>query len=309
MFKTAEKSELNQISLTGIRSLVLLGLLIEAPRTLEEIREAFINYKIMEEEHSNDILRIDLNTLRAMGCEITRAGQKTNFKYELQKHPFSLIINSEEIVILKKAYNKIKDTSNIYLLLEYDKLFKKLADHIIDNDIKEELLGFSALKTFNLNFIKELQEDCENNRIINLIYKNPSAKFESEKEISAERLVFQNDKIYLYGYDHSKKESIILNIKRIISILSRSQNNEGKQVKPTVVKFLLKNSDTNLLEPNEVILEYKNNELIIEGQYYNNFIATQRILSFGANCIVLEPTKFKENIIQKLKSMRNNYNG
>ena len=68
MFKLLEDTELNQISLTGTRSLVLVGLLMKAPRSLEEIRKAFIELKIMEPEHSDDILRIDLNTLRTMGC-------------------------------------------------------------------------------------------------------------------------------------------------------------------------------------------------------------------------------------------------
>ena len=39
MFKIAQKNELNQVSLTGMRALLLVGLLIQAPRTLEEIRE------------------------------------------------------------------------------------------------------------------------------------------------------------------------------------------------------------------------------------------------------------------------------
>ena len=37
MFKTAEKTGLNQISLTGLRALVFIGLLIVKPRSLEEI--------------------------------------------------------------------------------------------------------------------------------------------------------------------------------------------------------------------------------------------------------------------------------
>ena len=52
MFKTADKSDLNQISLTGIRAIVLLGLLIIKPRTLEEIRRAFINFNIMRHTFS-----------------------------------------------------------------------------------------------------------------------------------------------------------------------------------------------------------------------------------------------------------------
>ena len=55
------KTDLNQISLTGVRALALIGLLIIAPRSLEEIRKSFINMHIMDNNHSDDILRIDLN--------------------------------------------------------------------------------------------------------------------------------------------------------------------------------------------------------------------------------------------------------
>ena len=126
MFKIAKKEDLCQISLTGVRSLVLLGLLMQEPRSLEEIRAKFIEYNILDETHSNDILRIDLNTLRSIGCEISRAGKKTNYKYTLLKHPFDLKITNEEINLLKRVYNKIKNNLSINALIQYDKLFKKM---------------------------------------------------------------------------------------------------------------------------------------------------------------------------------------
>ena len=160
MFKPADKSELNQVSLTGLRGIVLLGLLIEAPRSLKEIREIFTELNIFEPEHSDDILRIDINTLKASGCEITKANAKTGFKYRLLKHPFSLNILKDEINVIKKAYKKIKDSSNIELILKYDELFKKLAEYIDDSEAKETLRGLSVLKTFDTEFIQELIEDC-----------------------------------------------------------------------------------------------------------------------------------------------------
>ena len=90
MFKTADKTELNQISLTGLRALVLIGLLIAKPRSFNEIRRAFIDLKIIDEKTSNDILRIDLNTIKLMGCDISRSSAKTDFRYILTKHPFSI---------------------------------------------------------------------------------------------------------------------------------------------------------------------------------------------------------------------------
>lgn len=308
MLKPADKTDLNQISLTGTRALILLGMLIKSPMSLEEIREEFIKLHIMEPDHSNDILRIDLNTLRTMGCEITRANAKTNFQYRLLKHPFALNITPEEISLLKKAYKKVKDISSIALLIKYDELFKKLAEHVTDNDIKEQLYGLSVLKSFKLDFITQLMEDCKYNRVVKLIYKNPSARENSEKEILAQKLVFQNDKIYLYGFDLDKKESIILNAKRIISILSRLKGKDDIELKTVCVKFYLKNFGVNNIEENENIIETREDGYIVEGKYHNEFVAMQRILSFGPSCTVIAPEEFKEKIIQKLKSMRKSYN-
>jgi len=306
LFKPADKSELNQVSLTGLRGIVLLGLLIEAPRSLKEIREIFTDLNIFEPEHSDDILRIDINTLKASGCEITKANAKTGFKYRLLKHPFSLNILKDEIHVIKKAYKKIKDSSNIELILKYDELFKKLAEYIDDSEAKETLRGLSVLKTFDTEFIQDLIEDCRQNRTLRLSYRTPQAK--DEKEVCAHRIVFQNDKIYLYGFDLIRKKSVVLNIKRIGAILARFSGSSKVEIEYTTVKFFLKNFGVTGIEENEVILENRDDGYIIEGRYYNDFLAAQRILSFGANCTVLEPKEFREKIIQKLINMRNVYN-
>lgn len=312
MFKPADKSELNQVSLTGLRGIVLLGLLIEAPRSLKEIREIFTDLNIFEPEHSDDILRIDINTLKASGCEITKANAKTGFKYRLLKHPFSLNILKDEIHVIKKAYKKIKDSSNIELILKYDELFKKLAEYIDDSEAKETLRGLSVLKTFDTEFIQDLIEDCRQNRTLRLSYRTPQAKDDSQKEVCAHRIahriVFQNDKIYLYGFDLIRKKSVVLNIKRIGAILARFSGSSKVEIEYTTVKFFLKNFGVTGIEENEVILENRDDGYIIEGRYYNDFLAAQRILSFGANCTVLEPQEFREKIIQKLINMRNVYN-
>lgn len=307
MIKTSEKTELNQISLTGMRALVLLGLLMEAPRTLEEIRDVFKELNVMEDSNSSDILRIDLNTLRTMGCEITKANAKTKYRYVLTKHPFTLNITSEEISTLKKVYKKIKNSSNLLLILKYDELFKKLANYIGDNNVREELYGISALKNYEINLINDLLDDCKENKLLKLTYLSVPSKEAKEKEITALKLVYQNDKIYLYGYDHQKQESVVLNIKRIKSILSRIIGSKGIDVKTTRVKFFLKSFGVTEIQEGETITETSEDGFTVEGVYHNEFLAIQRILSFGSDCTVIEPEEFREKIIQKLKSMRKIY--
>ena len=307
MFKTAEKTELSQISLTGIRAIVLIGLLIVKPRSLEEIKQAFIDLKIMEESHSDDILRIDLNTVKIMGCEISRACAKTNHKYVLSKHPFALKISENEIKVLKKVYNSVKQNIDLTTLIEYDALFKKIAFYVCDDFSKEALLGISQLKYYDTDLIKDLMADCKHNRTIELTYQKTGGSENTEKEIVAQELVCKNGKIYLYGFDLNKNKSVILNLKRITSILARHL--KKNQVEPlcTKIRFSIKNINPQELEPTEEIIEQLADGYVVEGTYHNEFVAIQRVLSFGANCIVLEPADFKNTVIEKIKEMRKIY--
>ena len=149
--------------------------------------------------------------------------------------------------------------------------------------------------------------DCKEHNTLDVIYKKPTSNNESRKEINAQKVVFQNDKVYLYGYDLEKQDSIILNIKRIRSIEGRRPQDENLEPKLKKVKFLLKGSRTEDLLENEQIIETKENGYIIEGKYYTDFIATQRVLSLGANCVVLEPVEFRNSVVNKIKEMRKIY--
>ena len=307
MFKVAEKTDLNQISLTGVRALIMIGLLIVEPRSLADIKNILVGLKIMEEFQPEDILRVDLNTIKSMGCEISRCSPKTNYKYVLTKHPFSLKISKEELLALKSVYKQIKIKSNISTLLEYDLLFRKIALYICDEESKEALLGISIFKYFDIDFVKDLMQDCKYKRKLELIYKSTSISKETIKNIIAQKIVFKNDKFYLYGFDLGIKRTTVLNLKRIKSILQRSKNNEDFEIEEIRVRFLLKDIKTEMLESEEEIVEKTNEGYLVEGFYFNDFIATQRILSFGSNCTVVEPLEFKKRIINKVKEMRNIY--
>ena len=307
MFKPALKSELSQISLTGMRAIVLLGLLIEAPRTLEDIREIFTRLNIMEPEHSDDIIRIDLNTLRAMGCEISRADIKTDFKYHMINHPFVLNLTLDELTVLKKAYNKIKEKIEVSQLLMYDSLFDKIAKCMSRGETKEFLCGISLLKLYDRKFLENLIATCKLHSVLEVRYQDPVRKTESLKLVVAIKLVLQNDKIYLCGNDLTNHTTLFLNVKRIKSILTKQVKTDDIQVNNTKIKFFLKNLDITDLEDNEFLIKSTAQGMLIQGTYYNDFIAMQRILSFGSSCTVIEPEIFKNKVIEKLRLMKEIY--
>lgn len=309
VFQLQEKEDLAQISLTGARGLMLMELLKKAPRSLMEIKEEFVKIGLMEPEHSYDILRIDMNTLKAMGCEISRSSKATNNKHVLLKHPFELTVTDEEIEVIKKAYKKLKSNANLDELIKFDNLFSKIAESIQDKDMREKFYGISSLKSYDTFFLKTLQNDCKNKRTLRLIYQTPSSKQEIEKVIIAQELSYNNDKFYLCGIDTSTKKAIMLHLKRIKQILGRLAG-DNSDIKPEKVniKFILKNLGVAGLEDNEEILEKTENGYLVEGEYFNEFIAMQRMLSFGADCTVIEPYEFRQKIISKLKSMKEIYN-
>ena len=309
MLKLAEKTDLCQISLTGARAIVLLGLLIEAPRSLEEIRDAFVQMKLMSGDNSDDIIRIDMNTLKIMGCEISRSCARTNYKYELLNHPFLLDISKEEINVIKKAYKIAKEDADIDLLFHYDSLFTKLASFVKENEVKEDILGLSPLKYYDIDLLKQLAKDCRLNNSIQINYKSPVSKSASAKNIIAQKIVLKNDKLYLLCHNLDKDEASMFNIKRINSVISRENGSssipENKSVK---VKFLLKRfTVAGILENEKIIESNTNGSSVIEGDYHNEFIAIQRILSFGPACTVIEPENIKQKVIEKLLSMREVY--
>ena len=308
MIKKAYRDDLSQISLTGLRAIVLLGLLIKAPRSLEEIKEAYIDYNVMLDSNSTDIIRIDINTLRNMGCEISRADHRTNNKFVLISHPFKVNITHEEANTIKRAFDKVKENSDISFLVAYDTLFKKIADGVADEEIKEELLGISPLKSYSLNIIEELKTACDNKNTVKLIYKMPTTNKEIEKEIISDKITLQNNKLYFYGVDKNSKNPIYLNIKRILGLTSQYRSDDEFRSTPVVVKFKLKDFGVSGLVENEKILCGDLEEgFVVEGKYHNEFFAIQRILSFGPMCKVLEPNDIKIKIVEKLKKMKEIY--
>ena len=307
MIKSATKTELSQISLTGVRAIVLLGLLVERPRSIQEIKDAFIEYNLMEESNSFDTIRIDINTLKHMGCVITRPSNSTNHKYILTKHPFSLNLVEDEIKVLKRVYNKIKLSYSLSMLIKYHEFFKKIALYTSDDYTKEALLGISILKHYDIEKLKQLENDCKFQHTLTLEYKNPTKNDIGIKEIVVQRLFVKSDKVYLQGFDVKKDASVVLNVSRILKILARAFKKETKAPKLTKIKFLLKDMNTITLEDCESIVESTENGYIVEAEYLNDFYARQRILSFGSICKVIEPIEFKQDIIQKLKEMRGLY--
>lgn len=293
-----------QISLTGSRAMIMLIALMESPKNFEEIKEFMYDCGVINKEYSIDTIRIDLNTLKAIGCKISKATKTNNNKYKLLDHPFYLHLSQSEIDLLKQAYKIVASHASPETLLDYHKLFNKLAEQEKDPDIKEELYGISILKGENIDIIEQLVSNETRKNLVKIIYTAGSSKEKVEYEITVERLGVRSGKLYLYCYNHTLNSRSFLNISRIDAVISKIYDRKFGIGNNTTVHFKLKNFLDYKLEENEYIIDEDNNCALIEGQYYNDFIAIQRMLYLAGDCTVLSPDNIKTEVINRLKGMR-----
>ncbi len=306
MFKFDTQCNPRQISLTGVRAIVILALLNIKPSTFEEIKEFLIESNIVTREYSIDTIRIDLNTLKYIGCDISKATKRTDNKYILRSHPFQLQLSPEEVNTLAKIYKHIYKNLSLERLLEYDNLFEKLADGVESEYTKEVLKGISVLKGLDKSLIYEVLNDAKRHSRLKILYTAGNSRDE-EYDITVEKLGFRSDKLYIYCFNHSINKRTFLNFSRLKKVLVRSLRSENVSGEDVVVEFNLRNYKDYELEETEQILSTDDNIAYIKGVYYTDFIALQRILSFGSDCVILSPSELKRVLLDRLHSMRKQY--
>ncbi len=299
--------EHKQISMTGSRALVLLILLITGPKNFQEIKQYIVDCGIVEKEYSIDTIRIDINTLKAVGCEITKATKKTNHKYGLISHPFTLVLTNKEVTILKSVYRKLAKKASPLKLVKFHRIFEKIAKMVKDEDIRQQILGISLLKKSDINLLEELVADETRYNKIRIEY-NPSSHAEPvEYDFSPEKFEIRSGKLYVFGYNHTLGGRSFLPVSRIKSIICKMFDRTTSYGLDTIITFRLNNYKNYSLEENEVVIETKDDAAIIEGHYFNEFIGIQRMLFFASDCTVIKPDEIKQTIINKLKEMREIY--
>lgn len=306
MLKLYEKVDTKLISLTGARTLLLLTLLSTGPKNAEEINNFFLTNNILDKAYSKDTLRMDLNCLKSYGIKISRAN-KNDGRYILLSSPFMLKITKKEIKALSKLYYMDIEKLSVTQLITYHKLFNKLADFTDSQELKELIKGISILKNLNIELLEELNNECKNKNLILINYHSPRATTEREIKIKTDYIGFRSSQLYLFGFDTERNKHVFLNISRIKKIILRFLDKDIPEAPLTTVKFRLKNFENYALENTEIILDKNDNEALITGQYYNDFIAIQRMMYFAEDCTVIEPQEIIDQIVEKLLNMRKHY--
>lgn len=301
--------ENKQISKTGSRALVMLLHLLDGPKNFKEISQFLQDCGIVVKEYSVDTIRIDIRALKTIGCDITKATKKNDNKYRLISHPFNLQLTSEDVDMLKLVYKKVLKNCSAGKVLKYHKLFEKMSRLVNDEKIRQEILGISIYKHENINIIEDLVSSETINNKTRILYNPPNHNEPVEYDITIETLGLRSGRLYVFCYNHTTGKRSFLNVSRISSVVSNMFDRTSEYGLDVRIKFMLKNYKHYKLQENEYISKTNGEDALVEGFYFNDFIAIQRILSFASDCTVIEPYEVVDSIKDKLLKMRAVYEG
>lgn len=306
-FLTNNTVNCNLMSLTGYRTLVILEALMESPKSNDEINRYLFNNQYIKERFSSDTLRIYINSLRAIGCEITSANKSNDKKYELVSHPFIYDIPPSQLKALSKLYKSFREKVDFKEILLIENFFKKLSELVKDESTKDFLSNISILKGVDKGIINDLLIHCKNKNQITFLYDSPKSGAK-DIEIIADKLSFKSEKLYLWGHNLTHKEYSYFAPDRILKIKSIKFQKAKEDFPPiTVIYEVYDHNDDYRVEQDEKIIEKSDNKLVIEAISKNEFSLMQRILYMASDCKVIQPEGFKIKLADKLKSMEGNY--
>ena len=306
-FMKTKKVTYNLMSFTGFKSMLLLSYLMEAPHSYEEIKKYFIENEFIHESISIDTLRVYINSLERLGCEIKRGKKAEGSKYRLIKHPFELKITDTQIKSLIKVFKSLTKTIDVEDLLSVTNFFEKISQGITNPDLKLTLENISPLKKLNPKILEILINACRRNDELTILYNSP-ASGAKEIDVLAEKLTVANNKVYLKGISPQYKDTkVSFLVSRIMEPpVIKLVRTIRQDIEPLIIGCEI--YDTNLpLKENEKVISQDDEKRMVEITSDNKFLTLQRILSMGSSCKVLYPESFKDEIYSTLKKMKEEY--
>lgn len=308
-FIKTQKVTYNLMSFTGFKSLLIFQILTEGPKSFEEIGKIVENNPHLKEKMSTDTMRVYMNSLKRIGCEIKRVkGDDKISRYYISSHPFELNMTDEQKQSIIKVYKTLVKTMDIKDLLYIDNLLEKIGKYIKNEDFVSEIKKISALNDLDKDLLKELIEYSDKKCQITISYNSPKSG-KKDIDVIADKVEAQNGKVYLFGYGFEYNEYGMFNVNKIKEIKEvKSVQQVPKDFKLIKVRYELANTGKEInLEENEKLIKRTATKIVIEVTSKNEFLLKQKFLEMGPQCKILEPESFRNDFVNTLKDMKVRY--
>lgn len=298
----------NLMSFTGFKSILIFSLLLEGPKSYQEIQTFLENHEYLNESVSVDSIRIYINSLKEIGCDVLKKRYDGVTKYSIVDHPFELKFTDKQIKSIIKVFKVISSSIEVQDLIALQHFFKKISAYVPNDALKSKLVSISPLNNIDEKLINDLISYVQNNSEITIYYNSANSGYKNIN-IIADRLYIENSKLYISGYnsEHGNYSSFL--VSKIIKIVGVNIQNKKLEVPEIIVGYKYvkdDNEDFKLLD-NEKIISTEGNVQTIEITSKNKFEIFQRVMSHSSKCTVLYPQEFRDYVISNLKQMKEGY--
>lgn len=301
------KTQYVNISLTAYRAIKVLKMLIEKPCSNAEIIENLKADEITRKSTSDDTLRVTINSLKAVGCKISRPSPTNNFNYVLKSHPFKVSFEKAQIKILSKIRKDFVSPTQWKEAIEINRLFEKIIALSGDEELNDLWLykkPFGKVKAEILDILAS--KDLKNKKIV-MTYKTSSKKTEVV-DIVVDSVFCEAERLYILGWYAKRQSYSYFNAEKIVEIHSiepvKSVENEFVKA---VYKVLGDEMKTFECKNDERIICREENFILVESTVKSEFKFFQQLLALGRNFEIIEPDILKKHLAQKISKMRERY--
>lgn len=307
-FMRTNKVTYNLMSFTGFKSIIIFSLLLEGPKSYQELKFALENHEYLHESVSIDTLRVYLNSLRKTGCKIIKTTKDGIARYSIETHPFELKVSESQTKSILKIFKAISKSIDLQDLISLQKFFDNFSKYITNEDLKLKLKNISPLNNIDPQIIKDLITYSKSNTEIIILYNSMNSG-KKNINIIVDKLEIRNGKLYVYGINSEYKNYSSFLVPRIIKIVGINMHKSQLKIPSFTVGYEMKTNEKNDFEllDCEKIIKRQDDKIVIEITSQNKFDIVQRIMSLANSCKVLYPEVFKTEIINNLKQMKEGY--
>ncbi len=306
--KLEEKTDKFWISTTGYRILLILKSLMEKALTIEELVEIVKKNKFTNKSFSKDTIRLDIVTLKSVGCQIKRPSKANKYKYELVYNPFVMLLSADELSALVEIRNNFVKDLSVEEIFALNNLYKKISQLTFNDYETDYIDNTRPLINIDKKIYKQLSNPKIRNKKIKIVYNSP--KFGEELIcVIPHKIVYENNKVYLWCFSERYNTNSLLNVERIkqIAEIDISQNYECFSLYNVIYELYADAKISYTKQDNETVIENNSDKMVINATVDNEFLFIQRMLQFGTNFKIISPNFFKEKLINKLKLIQKGY--
>jgi len=304
---------------TAFRVFKILTWLIDHPHSVDELNQRFVTEKQVQRAVSEDSIWLYINTLKAVGCEISRPTETNGYRYALTYHPFGSALNTKDLETLIKIKPIAQTHLNYPDIMAFDRFFKTLLENSYEEDRKN--LGkalFSSTRSVDYEpqqrLVDELVSAIHTQTLLFVTYKS-LVKGQDHFYFLPEAIRYDNGVMYINGSRLGYEQLFMLRVDKIVQLENadepaiRAELTQMQSERLEVVVHFPEISPSQWIpfHMGETLMTDTNGGIEVHFKTRDTFMLKQKLFETGYPFRVLAPQSLKAELLESLLATKKIY--